>query len=95
MIVDAYESGVGHGLQNDGLNGDYYADPELNEAYHLGYDKGQQMRGVSAATENDAFALVAAVEAFVETEQTPEKDRAMNLLKQIFAKQKGNGNATS
>jgi len=40
MICNAYESGFGHGVNNDGLTGDYYADPEHNEAYKIGYDAG-------------------------------------------------------
>ena len=44
MICNAYESGFGHGLNNDGLNGDYYSDSELNEAYKIGYEAGQDAR---------------------------------------------------
>ena len=42
MICDAYESGFGHGLQDDGHDDgkDLYADPELAEAYTLGYTVG-------------------------------------------------------
>lgn len=42
MICDAYESGFGHGLQDDGHdNGaDLFTDPELAEAYTLGYQNG-------------------------------------------------------
>jgi len=39
-ICNAYESGYGHGYNNDGKNDDYYTDPELNEAYHIGYEEG-------------------------------------------------------
>jgi hypothetical protein len=39
-ICNAYGSGYGHGYEHDGHDGDYYKDPELNEAYHLGYREG-------------------------------------------------------
>lgn len=42
MICNAYESGFGHGVNNDGLDGDYYADPDHNEAYHIGYRAGAE-----------------------------------------------------
>lgn len=41
MICNAYESGFGHGIKQDEQTGDYYADPECNEAYHLGYAQGE------------------------------------------------------
>ena len=43
MICDAYESGIGHGLEEDGFSRgeDYYDDPELAEAYTIGYEEGQ------------------------------------------------------
>jgi hypothetical protein len=37
-ICNAYESG--HGYQNDEKDGDYYSNPELNEAYKIGYRAG-------------------------------------------------------
>lgn len=40
-ICDAYESGVGHGLQKDGKRGNYYATDECNQAYRFGYDFGE------------------------------------------------------
>jgi hypothetical protein len=42
MICDAYESGYGHGYQHDGLDLSKtpHADPELGEAYQLGYEAG-------------------------------------------------------
>ena len=39
-ICNAYESGYGHGVKNDGLNGEYFSDQELNEAYNIGYKAG-------------------------------------------------------
>lgn len=44
MICDAYESGIGHGLQRDGLKdgASYYADAELAEAYCAGYALGDE-----------------------------------------------------
>jgi len=88
MIVDAYESGVGHGLQNDGLDdGDaYYADYECAEAYTLGYQKGQEMRGQGQAEENNVHALVAGVEALMSKPDTPETRETIDIIKRIFAK---------
>ena len=43
MLCNAYESGVGHGLQQDGhdsKNGTLYASKDLNEAYQIGYEFG-------------------------------------------------------
>lgn len=42
MICDAYESGLGHGLQNDGLTVDKtpFGDPDHSEAYDIGFRKG-------------------------------------------------------
>jgi len=44
MICDAYESGFGHGLYNDAHHDGnvLYADPELAEAYSLGYQSGNE-----------------------------------------------------
>lgn len=44
VICDAYESGIGHGLQNDGLKygRSYFASKEAADAYELGYEKGQE-----------------------------------------------------
>ncbi len=42
QICNAYESGYGHGYQNNGKNGEYYSDPELNEAYKIGYNNGNK-----------------------------------------------------
>lgn len=39
-ICNAYESGFGHGYDNDDRYGDFYADPDLNEAYKIGYQEG-------------------------------------------------------
>jgi hypothetical protein len=50
MICDAYESGIGHGLQRDGLSDGaaYFADPEHAEAYELGYDLGEERSQTTA-----------------------------------------------
>lgn len=42
MICNSYESGYGHGLANDGLDLSKtpHADPELGEAYQIGYEAG-------------------------------------------------------
>lgn len=42
MVCDAYESGMGHGLKQDGLSTVRYDDPELSEAYSLGYEAGDE-----------------------------------------------------
>lgn len=40
-ICDAYESGIGHGLQRDGhSSGAIWSDPECGQAYELGYAEG-------------------------------------------------------
>jgi hypothetical protein len=52
-ICDAYESGVGHGQKQDGLSNDYYSDPELNEAYQLGYKKGQELSTVDVSNKTN------------------------------------------
>lgn len=46
MICNSYESGYGHGLENDGLDLSEtpHADPELGEAYQIGYAAGQEAR---------------------------------------------------
>lgn len=48
-ICNAYESAVGHGLLRDGKTDPPYSDPELNEAWEIGYKAG-----VEIADENDA-----------------------------------------
>lgn len=40
QVCDAYESGIGHGMKNDGLPAPYN-DVELIEAYQIGYKMGQ------------------------------------------------------
>lgn len=44
LICNSYESGVGHGLKNDGLDLSKtpHADNELGEAYQYGYEVGLQ-----------------------------------------------------
>lgn len=50
MICDSYESGYGHGLKRDGLDLSKtpHSDPELGEAYQIGYEAGKR-----AAEEQD------------------------------------------
>jgi hypothetical protein len=45
VICDSYESGYGHGLQNDGLDlrKTPHGDPECGEAYQIGYEAGFEM----------------------------------------------------
>jgi hypothetical protein len=44
MICNAYESGFGHGLASDGmdLSKTPHSDPELGEAYQIGYEAGKK-----------------------------------------------------
>lgn len=46
QICNSYESGFGHGLANDGLDRSKtpHSDPELGEAYQLGYEQGLEHR---------------------------------------------------
>lgn len=46
MICDSYESGFGHGMAGDGLDLSKtpHSDPELGEAYQIGYEAGQAAR---------------------------------------------------
>lgn len=46
MICNAYESGFGHGLANDGLDMSKtpHSDLELGEAYQIGYEAGQKAK---------------------------------------------------
>lgn len=46
MICDSYESGFGHGMADDGLDLSKtpHSDPELGEAYQIGYEAGQAAR---------------------------------------------------
>ena len=39
-ICNAYETGVGHGQKKDGFSDGPYSDPELNDAYEMGYSLG-------------------------------------------------------
>lgn len=59
-ICNAYESGYGHGVNLDGKNGDYFTDPDLNEAYKIGYDKGSEM------AHEDEYAAIKAVDEYLE-----------------------------
>lgn len=42
MICDAYESGMGHGLQRDGHCLAVFTNPEHTEAYRIGYELGEK-----------------------------------------------------
>lgn len=46
MICNAYESGVGHGVNDDKLPNPFSKDkePDLYEAYDIGYRHGLEMR---------------------------------------------------
>lgn len=58
MLCDAYESGYGHGLQldrHDNELNDLYADPRHNEAYKLGYRKGQRLSNRQNPTSPEAI----------------------------------------
>lgn len=42
-ICDAYESGIGHGLQLDGhKSGAIFGNPECGKAYEIGYEEGEE-----------------------------------------------------
>ena len=42
-ICDAYESGIGHGLQRDGhKSGAIFGNPECGKAYEIGYAEGDE-----------------------------------------------------
>ncbi len=45
-LCNRYESGYGHGLQNDGLDLSKtpHGDPEMGEAYQIGYNEGLKAR---------------------------------------------------
>jgi len=59
-ICNRYESGFGHGLNNDGLDASKtpHAAAELSEAYQIGYEAGQaaraRARARKAATQQSA-----------------------------------------
>lgn len=44
VICNSYESGYGHGFNNDGLDLSRtpHGDPECGEAYQIGYTAGQE-----------------------------------------------------
>lgn len=47
MVCDAYESGVGHGLKNDGKYDDYYGNNAVcNEGYKVGYNFGLEKKKI-------------------------------------------------
>ena len=54
-ICNRYESGYGHGLNEDGfdLSKTPHADPELGEAYQIGYEAGLE----GAKVKREAFEL--------------------------------------
>lgn len=59
-ICDAYESGVGHGLKDDGLrNGyEYYSDKECAYAYVVGYEAGEERAAPSSLPVQEPVATV-------------------------------------
>lgn len=46
QICQSYESGLGHGLQQDGLDLSKtpHSDPEMGEAYQCGYEAGMEIK---------------------------------------------------
>jgi hypothetical protein len=52
MICNSYESGFGHGVKNDGLDLSKtpHGDPELGEAYQIGYEAGFEQFIVASDT---------------------------------------------
>ena len=63
QICERYESGYGHGLKEDGLDLSKtpHADPELGEAYQIGYEAGVE----GAKLRREAIALAGEIEEFV------------------------------
>lgn len=61
MICDAYESGFGHGLKLDGLDLSKtpHGDPELGEAYQIGYEAGAERAAEAAAHNSNLKSWVA------------------------------------
>ncbi len=53
MICDAYESGIGHGLQQDKHSSGEYFDIDLNKAYEIGYRLGEERKIDSLKTNRD------------------------------------------
>lgn len=51
-ICNAYESGVGHGVEKDGKSEPPFSDKDLNEAYVIGYGAGTEMADEKAAKDN-------------------------------------------
>jgi len=51
-ICNAYESAVGHGIKKDGKINPPYNDPELNEAWEIGYNAGTEIADEMATREN-------------------------------------------
>lgn len=64
MICDAYESGIGHGLQRDGLDLSKtpHGDPECGDAYQIGYELGFERSKPSTNTASKESAQVAGSE---------------------------------
>ena len=42
MICNAYESGIGHGLQQDGMKNPYSVGSDEREAWGIGYQEGNE-----------------------------------------------------
>jgi hypothetical protein len=56
-ICDAYESGIGHGLRNDGhSSGATFADPDHGRAYEIGYSEGVRRAGATAQCDSKGAA---------------------------------------
>jgi len=59
-ICDAYESGIGHGLQLDGhKSGAIFGNPECGKAYEIGYELGEERarEGKTSSTVPQAVAV--------------------------------------
>lgn len=53
-ICDAYESGMGHGLQRDGhKDGSIWGSPDCGKAYEIGYEEGADRASAGSATSTD------------------------------------------
>ena len=62
-ICNAYETGVGHGQKKDGYTAGPYSDPELNEAYEMGYSLGFAISEPHESIVKTLFQFMAEVEA--------------------------------
>lgn len=94
MICDRYESGYGHGVKNDGLDLSKtpHADPELGEAYKIGYEAGQEIRTLGQnqieELKQQRDELLAAAENLIQVKGRHHTEQAYKQLEAAIAKVK-------